>query len=117
VFDYLKDVGALYRSADVFLFPSLEEGSPLVMYEACGCGVPVVTSPLAAGSFVRSEREGMLLDPYDKDGWIVAIRRLSQDVELRRGMSAAAAERAKSFVWSAVANDRKKAVLKRVGGS
>jgi glycosyltransferase involved in cell wall biosynthesis len=114
VLDYFKDVGALYRSADAFLFPSLEEGSPLVIYEACGCGLSVITSPLAAGNLLRPDREGLLVDPYDADGWIAAIRRISEDVELRRRMSMAASDRAKSFVWSAVAADRRQKVLDRL---
>jgi glycosyltransferase involved in cell wall biosynthesis len=114
VLDYFKDVGALYRSADIFLFPSLEEGSPLVMYEACGCGLPVITTPLAAGNFVRSDREGLLVDPYNEDGWIAAIRRISKDAELRRKMSIAAADRAKSFIWSAVAADRRYKISERL---
>src|SRR5579872_3315497 len=114
VLDYFKNVGALYRSADVFLFPSLEEGSPLVLYEACGCGLPVITTPLAAGNFVRSNREGLLIEPYDEDGWIAAIHRVAEDAELRRKMSIAAADQAKSFVWSIVAADRKHKVLDRL---
>jgi glycosyltransferase involved in cell wall biosynthesis len=116
VLDYTKDVGAVYRSADAFLFPSLEEGSPLVIYEASGCGLPVITSPLAAGNFLRPDREGLLIDPYDEDGWIAAIRRVSRDAELRRNMSIAAAERAKSFVWSTVAADRRHKILDRLSG-
>ena len=67
VMDYVKekDLGALYRSADVFLLPSLEEGSPLVIYEACGSGLPVVTTPMGAGAIVRHSCEGLVLDPYD----------------------------------------------------
>ena len=41
--DYTTNVGAVYGEADIFAFPSLEEGSPLVTYEAMAHGLPVLT--------------------------------------------------------------------------
>jgi glycosyltransferase involved in cell wall biosynthesis len=115
VLDYFRDIGALYRSADIFLFPSLEEGSPLVIYEACGCGLPVVTTDMGAGRIVRHDREGFVLDAYDAAGWVAAMRTLAEDVELRRDMSNAAAERARNFMWTAVASQRRHQVMECVG--
>jgi len=115
VFDYLKDVGALYRSADLFIFPSLEEGSPLVMYEACGAGLPVVTTEMGAGRFVRDGHEGFVLDPYDARRWVEAIRLLAGDLKLRRTMSEAAAGRAERFVWAEVASQRRQQIEECLG--
>ena len=39
--DYTSDISLAYREADFFAFPSLEEGSPLVTYEAMANGLPV----------------------------------------------------------------------------
>jgi glycosyltransferase involved in cell wall biosynthesis len=111
VLDYLSDVGALYRSADIFVLPSFEEGSPLVIYEACGSGLPVVTSTMGAGSIIRHNSEGFVVDPYDASGWIAALRALANDKELRRKMATAAANRAQSLVWDAVASERRSQVL------
>jgi glycosyltransferase involved in cell wall biosynthesis len=114
VLDFVPDVGALYRSADIFVFPSLEEGGPQVTYEACGCGLPVVTTPMGAGRIVRQDREGFVLDPYDREGWINAIRTLANDHDRRRAMGIAAAEHAQSFVWEAVAIRRRQQILDRL---
>jgi glycosyltransferase involved in cell wall biosynthesis len=111
VHDYIPNVGALYRSADVFAFPSLEEGGPQVTYEACGCGLPVITTPMGAGRVVRHNREGFVIDPYDKLGWISAIRKLADDVNIRRNMANAAIERARDFIWSEVAGRRRRQIL------
>ena len=111
---YVKDIGALYRSADIFVFPSLEEGGPLVTYEACGCGLPVVTTPMGAGRIVRDNFEGFVIDPYDRDGWVAAIRTLAENIELRRTMAKASAERAQSFVWSEVAARRRSQILSAI---
>jgi glycosyltransferase involved in cell wall biosynthesis len=40
--DYTSDIAFAYREADFFAFPSLEEGSPLVTYEAMANGLPVL---------------------------------------------------------------------------
>ena len=42
-----SDVSQAYSSADVFAFPSLEEGSPLVTYEAMAHGLAMLVSPMA----------------------------------------------------------------------
>jgi glycosyltransferase involved in cell wall biosynthesis len=111
VLDYLENIGALYRSADIFVFPSLEEGGPQVTYEACGCRLPVITTPMGAGRIVRNHLEGFVIDPYDDAGWISALRTLAEDTDLRRNMSNAAAERASDFVWDAVADRRRRQIL------
>ncbi|CAH1669300.1 Glycosyltransferase involved in cell wall biosynthesis [Hyphomicrobiales bacterium] len=116
VFDYSREVGALYQAADVFLFPTLEEGSPLVVYEACGAGLPVVTTKMGAGSIVRPDCEGEVIDPYDGDAWIAAIRRLAGDDGLRRRMSRAAGERAQSYIWPAVADRRRRQFVDILAG-
>ncbi|MCK1607129.1 glycosyltransferase family 4 protein [Bradyrhizobium sp. 166] len=114
VLDYVNDVGALYRAANFFVFPSLEEGGPQVTYEACGCGLPVITTPMGMGRIVRHNQEGFVLDPYDSDGWVEAIRILAEDADRRKLMGAAAAQRARSFHWDEVAIRRRQQILERV---
>jgi glycosyltransferase involved in cell wall biosynthesis len=104
---HTEQIGPIFGAADVFAFPSLEEGSPLVVYEAMGCGLPVVVSPMAAGDVVRDGVEGFVRDPYDKAGWIAALRMLADDADLRRQMSAAAARRADEYTWDHVARRRR----------
>ncbi len=117
VLDYFRDIGALYRSADIFLFPSFEEGSPLVIYEACGAGLPIVTTSMGAGRIIRDAREGFVRDAYDADGWIAAIRALANDAGLRKRMSIAAVKRAQSFIWPTVARQRHGQILDAVSNS
>ena len=114
VLDYVENVGALYRSADVFVFPTLEEGGPQVTYEACGCGLPVITTQMGAGRIVRDNQEGFVIDPYDRDRWISALRMLADDVDRRRIMANAAFERARDFVWERVAARRRQQILERL---
>jgi glycosyltransferase involved in cell wall biosynthesis len=117
VLDYVSDVGALYRSADIFAFPTLEEGGPQVTYEACGCGLPVITTPMGAGRIVVNDREGFVLDPYDQPAWISAIRTLAEDLPRRQAMSRTARESAESFCWELVSARRKQQVLHCLKGA
>ena len=111
VLPYQNDIGPVFRSADIFVFPSLAEGDPLVTYEACGCGLPVITTPMGAGRIVRDNKEGFVIDPYDDARWISAIRTLAENVECRLTMGSAALKRANDFVWDIVANQRRQQIL------
>jgi len=88
------------QQCDVFVFPSIEEGSALVTYEALACGLPVITTP-NAGSVVRDGQEGFIVPIRDVDALCDRMQRLRDDVALRTAMSRAALERARSFTWTA----------------
>jgi glycosyltransferase involved in cell wall biosynthesis len=46
---FVRDVHPHFAKADVFVMPSLEEGDPLVTYEAALHGLPIIASPMGAG--------------------------------------------------------------------
>jgi glycosyltransferase involved in cell wall biosynthesis len=117
ILDYISEVGALYRSADLFAFPSLEEGGPQVTYEAAGCGLPAITTPMGAGRMTRHSREGYVLDPFDQAGWVAALQTLAENADQRRQMAAAARARAEFFHWDAVAVRRKRQILNCLFGN
>lgn len=87
-----------YAWADVFLMPSISEGSANVGYEALGCGLPVVTTH-NAGSVVRDGVQGYLVSPGDAEAIAGRIEELAADRELRREMGSAARNRAAEFTW------------------
>jgi glycosyltransferase involved in cell wall biosynthesis len=96
----------VYRSADVFAFPTLEEGSPLVSYEAMGIGLPVVTTPMGAGNIIRHGQEGLVIDTRDQDGWVAELQRLAVDAARRRALGEAGRRRAADYTWDKVAGRR-----------
>ena len=108
---HTMDIGSVYRSADVFVFDSLEEGGPLVPYEAMGCGLPVIVSPMGAGP-ARDGIDGFVLDPHDIDGWAAALQRFAGDAALLKQMGSTARERAQEFIWEKVGCRRRVALLK-----
>lgn len=60
-------------ATDVFVFPSLAEGSARVVFEALACGCYVVTTP-NAGSIVEDGVHGALVPPGDPEALAAAIR-------------------------------------------
>ena len=93
----------IYQDADVFLFPTIEDGFPVVLAHAHAAGLPIITTPNGAGSdIVKTER----------DGWIVPIRspqaileRLEWCAQHRAALADVAATRGKAEArtWDQVA--------------
>jgi alpha-maltose-1-phosphate synthase len=92
------DMPARLASADVFVFPSLFEGSAVVTYEALACGLPSVVTP-SAGSVVRDGIEGYLVPSSEVDSLAQRMEQLGNDPELRARMARAARSRALAFDW------------------
>lgn len=109
---FVRDVADLYSRADVFVFPSLEEGGPQVTYEAMACGVPVLVSPMGAGAVARDNKDGYVLDPCDTAGWIAALQKLAADMDIRAQLGNAARLRAQEFVWENVGRLRLEALAR-----
>jgi hypothetical protein len=84
--------------ADVFVFPSLFEGSAVVTYEALACGLPSVVTE-NAGSVVRDGVEGFVVPARDPVALADRMEQLGKDPGLRESMAAAARARALEFDW------------------
>lgn len=92
------EVPARMAAADVFVFPSLFEGSAVVTYEAIACGLPSIVTA-EAGSVVRDDREGIVVPARNIEATAAAMERLGTDPDLRAEMSAQARRRAEAFDW------------------
>jgi glycosyltransferase involved in cell wall biosynthesis len=80
-----------YAWADVFVLPSLCEGSATVTYEALAAGLPVVCTP-NTGSVVRDGIDGFIVPARDAATIAERLRLLHRDRELLARMSARARE-------------------------
>jgi glycosyltransferase involved in cell wall biosynthesis len=94
-----REMPARLAAADVFVFPSLFEGSAVVTYEALACGLPSVVST-SSGSVVRDGVEGFVVPPRDVAALAARMQQLGYDPMLRATMSGAARARALAFDWS-----------------
>lgn len=85
-----------YQWADVFLFPSLCEGSATVTYEALAAGLPVICTP-NTGSVVRDGQDGYIIPIRDSEAIVERLERLAADIDLRKTMGESAMRRAAEF--------------------
>jgi glycosyltransferase involved in cell wall biosynthesis len=93
-----------YRQADIFVLPSLREGSPTVVIEAMANGLPVVALKLCGMASLLSEDCGILVDVQSKAQMIKdfanAIERLSRNQALRYQIGQNAYARIKDgYTW------------------
>ncbi len=97
-----EELPALYRLADAFVFPSVQEGWGLVILEAIASGLPVLTSNQAPFTEFLSQTDACLVDPLN----IAAIAQGMGDIvkpaiaQRLRNASAPVVER---YRWSASA--------------
>lgn len=102
--DNMELLGAVPRSeifnhytwADVFLLPSICEGSATVIYEALAAGLPVICTA-NAGSVVRDGIEGFIVSVGNYEAIADKLELLATNPELRSEMSKNARQRSKEF--------------------
>lgn len=103
---FTSNLGGLYRSSDVFVFPSLEEGGPQVILEAGGCGLPVITTPMGTSRLVENGRNGLVVRPGDVDELAAALVTLATNSALRRRFAKQIAIDAEAFAYDRVSASR-----------
>lgn len=93
---------ALNNGAEFALYLSCYEGFGLPVLEAMACGVPVIAANATSIPEVAGDA-ALLVDPYDVEMIVEAMRRLSGDAALRALLRARGEEQAKKFSWDAAA--------------
>ncbi len=122
------ELAAALREADLYVFPSRDEGMPNAVLEAMASGLPVVATRIAGSEeLVAPEETGLLVPPDSPDELGNALARMlgitgnSPDTSstqaasaLRRSMGQAARERVeRDYSWRSVA-ERYLALLERM---
>jgi glycosyltransferase involved in cell wall biosynthesis len=91
-----EDLPALYGSAKIFVFPSLQENFPMVLLEAMSAGCAVVTSTVPGCAEVAGDA-GVLVEPGDVSGLRRALARLLADEDAVAQLGRKGLERAARF--------------------
>lgn len=87
-----------YAKAMIFAFPSLDEGFGMPLLEAMAAEIPIVTSSRSALPEVAGDA-ALLVDPENTEALGAALRRLTQDSDLRRDLSHRGVAQARLFSW------------------
>jgi glycosyltransferase involved in cell wall biosynthesis len=82
-----EDLTAHFARADLFVLPTLSEGTPRVLLEAMAHGVPLVASRVGGiPDSVAHEVNGLLAPPKDPALLAAACTRVFADSQLRQGL-------------------------------
>lgn len=93
-----------YAEADVFVFPSFEEGMPNVVLEAMASGLPIVATDIYGHrGLVEDGKNGFLVPVGDAQAIREALARLTEDDGLREKMGRASRAKAEQYSWERTA--------------
>jgi glycosyltransferase involved in cell wall biosynthesis len=77
----------LFRSADMFVYPSYHEGMPMAVIEAMACGLPIIATQVGGlPDLVCSGLNGLLVPAGQPDQLADAIRQLVVNPHMRHSM-------------------------------
>ncbi len=96
---FTNNIQEEYLSSSIFAFSSLSESFSLVLIEAMGCGLPVVSYDCTVGAqaIINEGIDGYLVPEGDEDVLAEKINILIEDKEQRKQMGAAAFKKAKDY--------------------
>ncbi len=90
----------LYRASDIFLFPSLWEGSPKVLLEAAACGLPTIARNNYCPETVIDGETGYLVTSDSE--LFLRLETLLADSGLRRTLGTAGRTHSEVFSWDII---------------
>jgi glycosyltransferase involved in cell wall biosynthesis len=93
-----EELAGWYAKAEIFAFPSLDEGFGMPVLEAMSAGTPVVTSNCSALPEVAGDA-AILVNPESTEELAEALCTLTQGEALREALSSRGVERARLFTW------------------
>ncbi len=86
---YRTDISELCQAADLFIFPSKQEGMPVALMEAIACKTPVYCSNIR-GNVELVHNKDFLFDPTNKEKLVSGLRNIigeNKSEELKRKRS------------------------------
>jgi glycosyltransferase involved in cell wall biosynthesis len=82
-----EELGWIYASADLLLFPSEDEVWPNVVMESRACGLPVIACDRGARHLMKGEgKDGILISDRNEQVWLNQIERLLHHPDLLKKM-------------------------------
>lgn len=94
---YRNDVSQICNSSDLFVFMSCQEGLPVALMEAMGCGIPSICSEIRGNTdLIESGKEGLIVG-NSAESVAAAITDLMDDPERCRAYGTAAQQKVKQF--------------------
>ena len=96
-----------YQQASVFVLPSLQDGFGMVVYEAAGCGIPLIITE-NVGADIRDEEDGFIVPIRDSKSIAAKLMYFYQNPRIARRMGLAAHKYVRQFTWANYHNELKR---------
>ncbi len=97
---FVPDPVAAYNSASVFVFPSVDEGSAKVTYEAMACGLPLIVTP-NAGSLARDGEHGFIVPIRSVEALMEKLLYCYENRAAAKELGRAGRRHIETFTWDA----------------
>jgi glycosyltransferase involved in cell wall biosynthesis len=109
-----REAAQVFADADIYVLPSLFEGTPLTLIEAMASGLPIVTTAVCGmKDTIRDGENGLLIPTRSPKSLIDAIDRLLRSQELRMKLGRAArGDAVANYTWARVAEPVKEVYLR-----
>jgi glycosyltransferase involved in cell wall biosynthesis len=86
--DFKENIKEYYSALDIFVLPSIIEGTPMALIEAMSVGIPVVAAKVGGvGNIIIHKENGMLVPPKDINQLSDAIIALLNDEKMSKFLS------------------------------
>lgn len=89
----------VYKRADIFVLPSLFEGSALVVYEALAHGVPCIVTPNTGADFIKNGINGYQIPIRNISKIIEIVSLLDDNRELLKSLKINALKTSHELTW------------------
>lgn len=109
-----EELPVLYSGAEVLLYPSLYEGFGLPILEAMSCGTAVITSNRSSMPEVAGDG-AILVNPENIDEISSSLKKVLNDLTLKKELINKGLEQAKKFTWKKTAEETLKVYQKVLG--
>lgn len=108
----------VYKSADIFVLPSVSESCSMALLEAMASGLPVIATSVGGNvEIVANGVNGFLVPPADPAALAGAIRHMASDPTLRSEMGRQSRRLASQYYNADVVAERYKNVYKEIIGA
>jgi glycosyltransferase-like protein len=99
-----EEMAAWYHAADVFAFPSVNEGFGLAVLEAMAAGLPVVLTALPVfAEYLRFGEDALAVAPGDDEGLADALATVAHDDRVRAMLISRGRRLAARYGWDTTA--------------
>ena len=114
---FRKDIAELHKAADIFVFPSLQEGLPVALMEAMASGLPIVASRIRGNEdLIQNNLGGYLVSARDPEQYAHVIEKAIRNSEKREQMKKRNLEIIENYEQEKVLHDMIKFFDEVVGG-